>query len=129
MFAWSCLSASAITYPICEEQSGLLVKESVNINRRGESSVRSRGTKRSPRDSFSICQVSLLLSFLMSSSLGSVTCAAVERSKAASGWQTVAIYAPLARSATYWAFVVTPFLFTLRELVKSIFTVDTVPRL
>jgi hypothetical protein len=130
MFALLCLSASAITYPICDEQSGLLAKElSVKIRRRRESSFRSSGVKRSPRDAFSVCQVSILFSFFTSSSLGFTTCAAVESWNAAFGWHTVVTYAPLARNATYWSLVVTPCRFVPQELVRTTVLGVTMPRL
>ena len=57
MFALSCLSVSTMTYPICDEWSGLFAKEeSVNTSSRSESGVRFRGTNRSPLVASSICQ-------------------------------------------------------------------------
>jgi hypothetical protein len=82
MFALSYLSTSAIIYPICDEQLGLLAKElSVKIRRQRESSKR---IKQSPRDAFSVCQVRILFSFFTSSSPGFTTCVAVESLYAAS---------------------------------------------
>jgi hypothetical protein len=54
-----------------------------------------------PRSVWSICHLRRLLRALALSSLGSWCCAATDKSKAASGWQIDAIYAPRARSWTY----------------------------
>ena len=114
------LSVSAITKPIWDERSQLLAKdESVKIINLRESLLVSSCTKRSPLEGLSICHCSRLLSCFACSSFGLTTCAANERSKAASGWQTVAMQAPLALWAMYWSFGVAALRTSPLELVRS----------
>ena len=83
MFAWF-LSARTITKPICEDRSLLLVNEaSMKMINWRES--RSSGINRSPLVGLSICHCRRLLRCLVSPSFGLITCAAKERSNAASG--------------------------------------------
>jgi hypothetical protein len=126
MFALLCLSVSTITYPICDEWSGLFAKEeSVNTSSHSKSGARFRGTNRSPLVALSVCQSRRLFSFSISPFWGFVTCATADKSNAASGCDTVATYAPLARSATYWSFVVTLFRLMPLELVRSVVSGET----
>jgi hypothetical protein len=73
----------------------------VNTSSRSESGTRFRGTNQSPLVALSVCQFRRLLSFSISPFWGFVTCATADKSNAASGCETVATYAPLARGATY----------------------------
>ena len=53
----------------------------------------------------------------------------VESWYTASGWHAMAIYAPLAYSATYWSLAFTPFHFILQELVRTTILGFTLPKL
>ena len=77
-----------------------------------------RGKNRSPCDALSLCHFKRLFNIFLSCSVGLVTWAATDRSYAASGWHTVAMYAPLARYATYCPLGSTDFLTVPRELVR-----------
>ena len=59
-----------------------------------------------PLTRLSICHWSRVLSAIISLFLKLITWAAKERSKEASSWYIEAIYAPLARCATYYSFIV-----------------------
>ena len=102
-------------------------KASVKIISLSEASVL-RGTNRSPHDTLSLCYFRSLFSFFSSCSVGLVTWAATDRSYAASGWHTVAIYTPLAHCATYCPLGSTNFLTVPWELVRFTASGNTVPR-
>lgn len=79
-------SARMMAKPSCEVRSRLFAKEPfTKTNSRAED--RSSGMKRRPRSWFSICHLRRLFSALISSFVGSWCCAALDRSKQASGWQ------------------------------------------
>jgi hypothetical protein len=84
----------------CELRSLLFANEpSVKMNSFALSS--SSGTNVKPRWGLLICYWICTFRFLKSSASGVVVCAAVDRSNAASGWYTNAIYASLALYIMY----------------------------
>jgi hypothetical protein len=93
------LLARTIRKPSCEVRSLLLAKDpSVKI--KSFARARSSGTYDSPWVGLLICYWIRAFKALMSSFDGSVVCAAIDRSNAASGWHIEAIYAPLALCST-----------------------------
>lgn len=91
---------SIIMYPICELMSLLLVKE-VSTNVYSFSFLISSYTYIRPRLILSFCHLIRLFNLDISSFNGLVVWAAAARSKVASGWQIVAMYAP---RACYWMY-------------------------
>ena len=104
IFARPEASASTRTYPIWEDKS-LLFANDASVKARRRSDVLSRVTNRNPLAEFSICYRIRLFRFIISFFVGSTVWTATERSYTASGWYTDAIYAPLARWATYWSLI------------------------
>ena len=105
MFALLDTSVSTITKPICEERSLLLAKEA-SVNASSCRELTSSLTYVRPRSGLSFCHLIRLLRAVTSLFKGVVTWAAKDKSKDASGWHIDAIYAPLARCATYCSLVV-----------------------
>ena len=106
-FAWLS-SESTMMVPICDERSLLFANEA-SVKTSSLSLLLSSGTNFRPLARLSICYYSRLFRSLILLSLGLITYAANERLKDDSGWQTNAIYAPLARYITYCSFRVKSF--------------------
>jgi hypothetical protein len=96
MLAFFVASDSIITYPICDERS-LLLANKASVNASSYKVLTSSLTNFSPLSRFLICQSRRLFKAFVSSSTGLITWAAKDKSNEASGWQTEAIYASLAR--------------------------------
>ena len=105
-----------MTQPICEDRSLLFAKEAF-VNTRSCSVLTSNSTNFRPLFAFSICQLNCLLRLFMLSLTGLITWAAKDKLNAASSQHTDAMYAPLARCATYWSFSVSAVQVVPLELV------------
>ena len=123
MLAFFVMSDSVITYPICDVRSLLLAKKT-SVNTSNYSILISNLTNFSSLAGLLICQSRYLFKAFTSSSSGLIIWAAKDKSKKASGWQTDAIYAPLARWAIYWSFgvsiLVTPLVLVLGAILVMI---------
>ena len=100
MFALLSLSIKMITNPICNKRSWLFAKDA-SVKMTSFKEVRSSCTKCKPRIGLSICHYMHLLSAFASFFFGLTIWTANKRSKAASGWHIIAMYATQARWATY----------------------------
>jgi hypothetical protein len=119
ILAFFVASVNIITYPICDERSLLLANEA-SVNTSSYRVLTSNLTNLSPLSGFLICQSRRLFRALASFSAGLITWAAKNKSNEASGWQTEAMYAPLARWATYWSLGVRVLVVPLEPVLMAV---------
>ena len=96
IFALLSMSTKVITNPICDEKL-LLFANDASVKMTNFKEVKSSCTKCRPRVGLLICHYMRLLRTFASFSFALTIWAAKKRSKAASSWHIVAIYAARAR--------------------------------